>query len=135
MFKYTRMFPAAVMMHIPTVDWFASLSRTPHGNIKLDEGRYPEGIKTPNSKLIEDVAAPVTGGNVSVTRLPTRVNFQDTAVVIAPVQAVDAAVISSYQFSNWLVMPAAPVLAVKLMPLAAVPWIRLPPVKVVVPSP
>ena len=46
-------------------------------------------------------------------------------LVVIPV-AVSVAVPSSYQFSNWLVMPAAALLAVKLMPLAAVPWIKLP---------
>jgi hypothetical protein len=74
------------------------------------------------------------GGNVSVITFPTRVNVQEAAVVIAPVQAVDAAVISSYQLSNWLVIPAAGVLAVKLMPLAAVPWIRLPTENVIFPA-
>ena len=40
---------------------------------------------------------------------------------------------SSYQFSNWLVLPAAELFAVKLMPLAAVPWVMFPVLKLTSP--
>ena len=51
----------------------------------------------------------------------------------APLASVGVQAPSSYELSNWLVIPAAGVLAVKLTPLAAVPWIRLPVDRVTLP--
>ena len=66
---------------------------------------------------------------VNVTCRPILVYMpEDVYVVIEPDVGTGTGVQvpSSYQFSNSLVIPGALALAVKLMPLAAVPCIRLP---------
>jgi hypothetical protein len=73
-------------------------------------------------------------GMFIVTTRPTLVAVAVTVgAVVHPVN-VAVQVPSSYQFSNWLVIPAAGVLAVKLTPLAAVPGIKLPVDKVTSPD-